>query len=760
MVAEASERLEADRRRWTRLYVAAAGAATLIMLGLAWWAGQGTPKLEARRLAYIELRMLRQARDRLVDHLTGMEYRIRQLAAVPQIISPEDKIPDPRFLDRTFGQIDLDGVVVRRYGPDGKLLLDLPIGTQRLPKVAEPELREMLDWAKDPKHQDATLFDLGEALGTGESPARDLVRFVVSVWKKENGTEPAPDGVLCVWVPSATLLSSFLAPTHLLPESYSFALYWSGTAGSPGGDPVLLWHSSEPHWVRAKGGDAGAFLAALRQHGSALAEGGEDFEILDIPRRDGESRREIVAVVPVVFGAKRWLVGLSTPFEVAVEYSTGLRNLLVLLALLTLAVLAVGVLILLYERSRFLADASRQRELQIHAMQHDYGELFAENPTAMIVCDEEGTLLDCNHSAERMIGLSRVEAKGTRLSDLFEAESIEPLWEGLAGRGHLHFRDAQIVRKSDQQVMLVEVWGRTIGGRFVLMAHNVEQQRDLEQQVARLKRMDSIGSLASALAHDFNNLLGQVQILVSHLRTEISFDSPLAEDVAAIEKKVDDASQLVSNLLASREHVASREPVWLEPVLREFAANLPKVAPERVQIVADIREDLPAVWVTPHALRRVLDNLCINAIDAMPYGGKLTLRAFARRIDSSSATAQLPAGGYAVLEVTDTGAGMSREVLDAIFEPFFTTKPHTRGRGMGLGLWTVYRIVRRVGGSIEVHSRPGKGTQFSVYLPTSPPMQSDGSIPALGALARNASYSPGGAEGPAPASRPVSEGRR
>jgi signal transduction histidine kinase len=366
----------------------------------------------------------------------------------------------------------------------------------------------------------------------------------------------------------------------------------------------------------------------------------------------------------------------------------------------------------------------------------------------MLILDEQANLIDCNHSAERLIGQSRHDSVGVPLADLFEADSIGPLWASLREKENLHIRDAVLVRRADLQPILVEVWGRLIGDHWILMAHNVEQRRELDQQVARIRRMDSIGSLASTLAHDFNNLLGQIQILVSHLKSEAPPGSELEGDVGAIEKKVDDATQLVSNLLASRETVASREPVWIEPVLKEFAADQPKVLPDRIRLSVDVRSDMPSIWITPHALRRVLDNLCRNACDAMPYGGTLTLRAYGKRIDASSSTEQLPADHYTILEVSDTGAGMSREVLESIFDPFFTTKG--QGQGMGLGLWTVYRIIRRVDGLIQVHSRVGKGTQFTIYLPHRAPKPKDAHRSRIGGESWPAGYPPEGHSGVLP----------
>lgn len=703
-------------RRLITIYMIFAGAALIAVFAAAWWSGRGTPNFEAGRLAYIEQRMLRQARDRLVTQLNELEYKVRSLAEeIPATMG--DKDPSlPMVLERSLGALDLEGIQLRRYGKEGELILDFPVATpQRFPKIKSEELLELMAWSRDAKNAHAIRFDVLQLPYRSDIQSRDVVRYSVACWKKGEGGVEGPDGLLCLWFPSTLLLSSYLIPTHLLPESYSFALYWEHTESDTGSLPSILWHSAEPQWIRAEGDDANAFLLALMKQTKILVESGEDAGIFDLPRRDGHTRREVVALVPVVFGAKRWIVGLSTPYEIAVEFSAAQRNFMVLLTILTLAILLVGVGLLFYQRSRIEVEAREQRRSQLRKMQYDYRELFSENPTAMLVFDDQSRLVDCNFSAERLLGLSREEALGRRWSQMFDEASVRPLWESLRDRGHLYARDAQLLREGDGSALLVEIWGRCIGDFWIVMAQNVAQRRELEQQLARVRRMDSVGSLASALAHDFNNLLGQIQIMVSNLRTDLPAGSTLAEDLSAIEKKVDDASEMVANLLAARENVVSSEPVILEPVLREFASNQKNALPKNVELRLELRSDLPTVWITPHAFRRVLDNLCLNACDAMPYGGTLFLKGYGRTIEAPQDGPQLPSGAYAVVEVGDTGVGMSRDVLDTIFEPFFTTKD--KGKGTGLGLWTVYRIVRRLGGWIHVHSRPGNGTRFTIYLP-------------------------------------------
>jgi two-component system cell cycle sensor histidine kinase/response regulator CckA len=230
-----------------------------------------------------------------------------------------------------------------------------------------------------------------------------------------------------------------------------------------------------------------------------------------------------------------------------------------------------------------------------------------------------------------------------------------------------------------------------------------------------------MGALAASIAHDFNNVLGKVQILVSHARseTESDPDSPLYSDLSQIEDHVDDASRLVSNLLSLKESVIANSATRHVETLRQVASGVKRIVPANVAYDYSIADDLPDVWLTDIALKRIVDNLVKNSLDAMPYGGKLTVTAERRNVETQAGHDALPADEYLVLDVRDTGVGMSPEVLENVFEPFYSTKKE--GRGSGLGLWTVYKIVRQAGGYVNVKSKPERGTEISCYLRRSPP---------------------------------------
>lgn len=689
-------------------------------VALAWWSGQGIPSQVARLEGYDQLKLVRQARDGLERYIGDIRSKIRDLASEKGIITPGGTVADQMALDRVLTNKDLAEVQIRRFDPQGEQLLALPVMGQRFARPTASDLQELLDWAKsiDPlRREEDVRLDVVTIPTGNERQTTIALRYCTPVWKADSTR--AFDGILTMWVSSDYLLTQYLFPL-VKAQSYVFAV--QSEIAEEERSLILLRHSAEPDWIRGGGKDADAFLNALTNNTRMFDEAGDDHDLVAIPQRDGRERKEVIAFASTILLPYRWTLGLSTPYEVVIEPYSPYQRSMLLQVLLTVGVLIILIGLLYYQRQRLQSEAREQRRRQLREMQHDYRELFAENPIAMLVINDQQQLADCNYSAERLLGISRQEAFNARLSDLFENSSLQSLWQSLQERGYAHARDAELVRSVDQTTVVVEAWGRRIGDHWVIMANDVEHRRDLERQIARLRRMDSMGSLASTLAHDFNNLLGQVQILVSNLRADLDPSCGAVEgDLAAIEEKVDDASQLVANLLAFREDVVSKDPVWLETVLREFVANERKIIPHEIHLDFSVTEEAPPVWITPYALRRVMDNLCRNACDAMRYGGELRIRLSSRRLDSQHDADQLPAGLYAVIEVSDTGVGMSPEMLDTIFEPFFSTKG--QGSGTGLGLWTVYKIVRRAGGAVHVRSRVGKGTRFTIYLPNAKPQE-------------------------------------
>lgn len=712
---------------WIYLVLAVLAVAAL---GLAAWATAPTSpaNLQAKRWGDVQLRTLRLARDRIQEQMLALKRRLLDIAELPEVVAGStDTRALGKAIDRAMGGVVYDDLHVQRFDQMGKLVLEIRpsiFAPDTRAASAPADLGEMLDWASSGSNRTQTMIDV---MRDDRDSLRDnpvVIRCLVPVWSDEPQPSGQFLGLLLLRFPAQQFLSYYLPPTHPMPEAYTFVV--ESDRGADQAPLGVVWHWQEPQWVLGGSPAAHAFVdRLLASAGQGEREGSA---IVKLPRSDGGERTEIVSYVLLTLGSRRWLVGLSTPYDDAVLFTGEQQVYVFVLGGMTLAVLAIGFVLLYYQRTRMRMEASEAQRAQLETLQHNYQDLFAENPTAMFVLHPNGKIVDCNHSSERLLGLSHAEAQSQSLSDVFEPDSIELMWSRLSQTGQLAAMDARLIRKSDQRSTLVEAWGRRIGDHLILMAQDVEQRRDLDRQLARFRRMDSVGSLASTLAHDFNNTLGQVQILVSNLKSEVPPDSPVLEDLTAIEDKIEDASQLVGNLLSFRETVISDAPIYLEPILREFVAAQKKLLSNKIELVAEIRPDLPAVWIQPHSLRRILDNLCRNACDAMPYGGTLTIRARGRWIEPAQATDQLRSDHYCVIEVVDTGIGMSQELLDKSFEPFFTTKGE--GQGTGLGLWTIYKILRRVRGAIHVHSEPGRGTRFTVYLANTKPTE-DIDIPGL-----------------------------
>lgn len=269
-----------------------------------------------------------------------------------------------------------------------------------------------------------------------------------------------------------------------------------------------------------------------------------------------------------------------------------------------------------------------------------------------------------------------------------------------------------------------------------------EQERlRLEQRLHQVRKMESIGRLAGGVAHDFNNHLTVINGYCDMLLDELAHGDPLCEELGEIRAAATRAAALTQQLLAfSRRQPAEMRPLDLNTVVQEHCRILERLVGEDIEVIAEPAPDLAAVDADRDQLHQVLMNLAINARDAMPRGGKLIFQTANADIPATPerAAEDVPPGPYVVLTVSDTGVGMSPEVLARMFDPFFTTKP--AGGGTGLGLSTVYGIVEHSGGFIRADSQPGVGTTFRVYLPraTAAPVAEPAAPPPAASTARPA----------------------
>jgi PAS domain S-box-containing protein len=267
------------------------------------------------------------------------------------------------------------------------------------------------------------------------------------------------------------------------------------------------------------------------------------------------------------------------------------------------------------------------------------------------------------------------------------------------------------------EIVVTSLAGRTDMGGILLTGRDVTERRRMEQALQQVQRMDSIGQLAGGVAHDFNNILTAILGFSEILIDDAPSGSDTRLDLEAIQKAAQHGASLSRQLLAfSRRQMLDLKVLDLGQVVRDFERMIARVLGEHIRWGAQSDPDLWHVKADRGQLEQVLMNLAVNARDAMPDGGVLTVETRNATIDDSTPDRmQAAPGAYVRLSVRDTGIGMDADTQARIFEPFFTTK--AAGRGTGLGLATVYGIVKQSGGFVDVESEPGQGTSFHIFLP-------------------------------------------
>lgn len=323
------------------------------------------------------------------------------------------------------------------------------------------------------------------------------------------------------------------------------------------------------------------------------------------------------------------------------------------------------------------------------------------------------------------LGLPESAIVGKHYRQLGFPEALAQEWDELlrrAAEGELVRGETTAVFPSGEvrtyDVMLTPVHGDEGVVRIRGVSRNVTERRRLEVQLRQAQKMEAIGRLAGGLAHDFNNIMTVIQAYAHFLRAKVRTDEPLREDIDEICKAAERAEHLTRQLLAfSRKSMVELRQLNLNHLVLDMKNMLGRILGEEVDLEVS---DAPSLWPVRADLgqmEQVLTNLVVNARDAMPRGGKLTIETANVDIagETDSARSDGSPGQYVVLRVTDTGEGMPPEVQERVFEPFFTTKKP--GRGTGLGLATVYGIVKQAGGFITLDSEVGKGTRIQVHLP-------------------------------------------
>jgi len=351
--------------------------------------------------------------------------------------------------------------------------------------------------------------------------------------------------------------------------------------------------------------------------------------------------------------------------------------------------------------------------------------VIGSSPLAIWAVDLEGKVRFWNPAAERIFGWTEEEVLDRPLPVIADDQAAEfREWLERFGRGESLVGVERKRRRKDGVLVDVQIWTaplRDSAGRIhgaIAIDSDVTEQKLLEQQFRQSQKLEAVGRLAGGVAHDFNNLLTVIMGYVEMLIVEAGDQASLVDYAHEIQYAADRASALTAQLLAfGRRQISQPKVLDLNEVVTHSIKLLARIIGEDVQVAAHLAPDLGKVRADPIHIDQVIMNLVVNARDAMPHGGRLTIDTANVILDEHYAGRHIGVkpGPYAMLAVSDTGVGMSAETRNRLFEPFFTTKEP--GKGTGLGLAIVYGIVKQSAGEIMVYSEEDHGTTFKVYLP-------------------------------------------
>ena len=362
----------------------------------------------------------------------------------------------------------------------------------------------------------------------------------------------------------------------------------------------------------------------------------------------------------------------------------------------------------------------RHAEEAVRASEAYHRNILENIGDAVFIADAEGRYVDVNPRACELTGYTREELLRLGVIDTYPPESrgeaVERISHVAGGRPVVVERP--LVRQ-DGRIIAVEANARPLsGGRMLVTVRDVTERHQLERQLRQAQKMEAVGRLAGGVAHDFNNLLTAIFGYTDLLAEDLAPDHPGRADLQEIQTAATRASALTRQLLAfSRQQVLQPVVLNLNDVVADVQKMLKRLLGEDVELHAQLAPDLGNVRADAGQVEQVIMNLAVNARDAMPTGGQLTIETANVELTEDYAEAHPPVmpGRFVMLAVSDTGVGMDEATRAKVFEPFFTTKEP--GKGTGLGLATVYGIVKQSGGFIWVYSEPGKGAAFKAYFP-------------------------------------------
>ncbi len=352
-----------------------------------------------------------------------------------------------------------------------------------------------------------------------------------------------------------------------------------------------------------------------------------------------------------------------------------------------------------------------------------YRRFVTEDFTGMLVMRTDGRIVTCNPAVASIFGFDSLEEAVSANFFAFlrsRQDGIE-LLETVRQHGMVDRHEMEMTQRNGDPVYVVaRLIGNFTNGELAelhVYLFNDTKRKRLEQQLVQAQKMEGLGTLAGGIAHDFNNILAIILGYTNKLESSHSKPNEFPGAIKVIKEAVERGAALVQQLLTSaRQTEAHFSSIDLNALVRELESMLQATFPKTINFNLELSPDLPVITADKSQLHQVLLNLCVNARDAMPTGGTLTVvTSITPGRELTEMFSGVTAENYACIRVRDTGIGMSRQVKSHIFEPFFSTKE--RGKGTGLGLSVVYGVVNNHRGFVQVESEPGAGTSFVVYLP-------------------------------------------
>ncbi|MDP2755170.1 MAG: PAS domain S-box protein, partial [Nitrospirota bacterium] len=372
-----------------------------------------------------------------------------------------------------------------------------------------------------------------------------------------------------------------------------------------------------------------------------------------------------------------------------------------------------------------LEELVQERTKELSVSEQRFRALFDNANDGVVVLDKNGIIINMNNKFCELHGFDKESLIGTHFKFLevedHKEEKEERLKRILEGES-LVFETEHYKRDGSKILLEVSSKGINIGGELYVQSfhRDITEKKAIQEQLIHSQKMESIGQLAGGIAHNFNNLLTAILGYAELLKEYSDMDDESKQRVNSIESSARKAGILVSKLLSfSRRETPEVLPLNLNDVINDSVKLFEGVLDKRIGLKTNLSNNIPTIEGDPNQLEQVIMNLMVNARDAMPDGGLITIKTSLAEIerDRFNLPSYITSGKYVLLTISDTGSGIPKEITNRIFEPFFTTKE--KGKGTGLGLAMVYGVIKDHKGYITVQSEVGKGSTFNVYLPVS-----------------------------------------